>query len=310
MDRKLPEDDLYSSVSADLSRTKEEERLIFLLENISVGEEIEQTAEKYRTIVWKRLQTRLRKREIRRRIVRWTAIAAGVVLLLSFSHMWVYQWSRIEQQVQIVKLECPYGIRSSVYLPDSTKVTLNGGSCIEYPDRFVGDKRRISLEGEAFFEVTKNPAKPFVVQVNDLQVKVLGTTFNIEGYTEDEQVKVTLETGKVDIVSPRHQVEVRPGEQVIYKKGKKEIKKQAVETFLYSAWRENKFYFRSELLSQIVVQLMRHFNVKIEIISPALKQIRFSGEFVHQENIDEILNIITYDRRINYRRENEKIIIY
>jgi len=310
MERKLPEDDLYSSVVSDSSRTKEEERLIFLLENINAGEEMHQTAEKYRAIVWKRLLKRLRKQEIRKRFLRLTAVAAGVVLLLGFSHMWVYNWDRQAQQVQTVRLDCPYGVRSSVYLPDSTKVTLNGGSYITYPDRFIGDKRQVSIEGEAFFEVTKNPAKPFVVQVNDLQVKVLGTTFNVEGYAEEEQVKVTLETGRVDIISPRHRVEVSPGEQLIYKKGNKEMKKRAVETFLYSAWRENKFYFRSEELFRIVAQLMRHFNVKIEIASPALKRIRFSGEFVHHENIDEILNIITSDRRINYKREKEKIIIY
>lgn len=288
----------------------EQQRLTDLLERISVGEEIDVMAEKHRYPVWNRLERHI---ESRRRIRYWTrrlAIAASVLLIIGFSHILVYRLAGRSLPVEYVEMSTPYGVRSAIDLPDGSKVTLNGGSKIIYPVVFDRKERLVRLAGEAFFEVSKNAACPFIVDTDKLKVKVLGTSFNVESYPEDEQIKVTLEEGQVEVYSAVGNVLMVPGEQMVYRPEERVIDKQQVDAFVFSAWRDNQFYFRAEPLDRIVRQLTRHFNVKVEIATESLKKICFTGEFINSENIEDILSIITSDRRMNYKREKDTIIIY
>lgn len=152
-------------------------------------------------------------------------------------------------------------------LPDGTKVWLNGGSLLIYPDGFRSAKRQVFLSGEAFFEVTSNKEQPFVVESNHLSAQVLGTSFTIADFPESKEVFATLETGalQVDIEETQERFLLSPNEQLTYLPGTKTARQQSVEASAFSEWRHGNLFFNNIPLVEVLRQLERIYKVRIHL---------------------------------------------
>lgn len=165
---------------------------------------------------------------------------------------------------QYAILSTPRKGQYKTILPDGTIAWLNAESNLKYPTKFTGSDRRVELEGEGYFEVAHNPAKPFIVVSKGQQVKVLGTKFNINSYTNEAQVLTTLVSGSIELSSAAHAkaVRLKPGQQATVRDGKLEV--QQVDPESFTAWTVNEFRFDDTPLTQVLRQLERWYDIDID----------------------------------------------
>jgi ferric-dicitrate binding protein FerR (iron transport regulator) len=207
----------------------------------------------------------------------------------------------------------PAGSISQMVLPDSTVIFMNAASAIKYNPALYRDKREVFLEGEAWFKVSKKQGAGFVVHTPAYDVKVTGTEFNVKAYAEDREVVTTLEEGSVEIASGKslklkEPAYLKPGDQLTYSMDKNTITKKNVEATIYSAWKDNKLIFINKSLGELFVILERRYGVKFEVKDTDLLKYHYDGT-LKNEKITEILEILNHTLPINYRIENQIIII-
>ena len=226
----------------------------------------------------------------------WKVIyrVAAVVLLLLLPLATYWQGKEVvKHNFADMVVEAPLGARTKLYLPDGTLVWLNAGSKIVYSQGFGVDDRNLSLEGEGYFEVKRNEEVPFLVKTNSLLVKVLGTKFNFRDYPDDAEAIVSLSEGKValnNLLKKEKEAFLLPNERVVLNKknGRMHVEYSTVSNALQ--WTNGYLFFDEELLPDVVKELERSYNVKIQIASDTLNTFRFYGNFVHREqNIQEVL---------------------
>jgi len=200
----------------------------------------------------------------------------------------------------------PVGGIYAVNLSDGTKVWLNSKSSLKYPVEFSSDKRTVTLEGEAYFEVAKNPNSPFTVKTKSGNVKVLGTHFNVSSYTEDQVFAATLAEGKVKVsmiadTSDKRAIIITPGQQAKINNKNNAIEIAEVDPSVYTAWKDGKFYFENENLKSILTKMSRWYNFNVRFENKSLEQIKFTGIVLKEEPIDRLLDIISKTSNIKYK---------
>ena len=208
------------------------------------------------------------------------------------------------EQVEIYN---PKGIRTTITLPDSSRVTLNGDSRICYNRPFIDGIRAVTLEGEAFFEVKNSTSHPFTVYANTAKITALGTSFNVRSYTGEKHVETTLIEGSLKVDIGEKEKLLLPGRQISIDKTSHKSNISTVNTQNVIAWMEGKLYFHSLSFKEIAAILERTFNVNINMASNTLWQKKFTGKFENGENLDQIFRVIKlsvpftafYDKRTN-----------
>lgn len=198
----------------------------------------------------------------------------------------------------------PIGGIYAVSLSDGTKVWLNSKSSLKYPVEFSGSSRTVTLEGEAYFEVAKNPHSPFMVKTKSGNVTVLGTHFNISAYEEDRNFETTLAEGKVKVseISKSKETEetiLSPGQQARVKN--ETLRVVEVDPAAYTAWKDGKFYFENENLKNILTKMARWYNFNVKFEQKTLEQIKFTGIVLKDEPIDRFLDIISKSSNVKYK---------
>lgn len=189
----------------------------------------------------------------------------------------------------------PKGGEYSLILSDGTRVFVNSMSKLVYPVNFTGDKREITLEGEAYFEVFKDKSKPFIVNIKGLKVEVLGTSFNVKAYPDDKQSFTTLVEGKVKLNSGLQTSVVRilePDQQGVFDPLTSAIVVQKVDARQFMQWTTGKYTFTNQTLDEMMKTLARWYNFNYQFEEASLKNIRFEGGLNKYESIDPILEII------------------
>lgn len=186
---------------------------------------------------------------------------------------------------------------SQIELADGTFVTLNRDTKINYPDQFGGETREVSIEGEAFFEVTPNPNKPFIIHAGEATIKVLGTSFTVNAYPGSDRVEVIVTTGKVQFSKLEtnftpHQVILDPGEKGTYENASKELKKSINSDPNYLAWKTRSLVFSETSLQEVIKQLNKVYRVHIEVNDPQLNELLLNAHF-ERETLDFILEVIS-----------------
>lgn len=271
---------------------------------------IKQMGDEMREDIFLEVNSRI-ERSLRRRFwLRISAVAASVTILFGISNYISFHEGYKKQNSQMVEMVNPKGMRSSVILPDGTKVILNAGTTLSYPTAFVSKQREVKVDGEAFFEVSHDKDHPFIVNAENVKVKVLGTKFNVKAYGDDDNIEVTLAEGKVGVgLDTKNLIPIMPGQQIKYMKASHRFIKREVRLQSYTAWVCGKFYFTNYPLEKIAKQLERSFNVRIQILGNDLKKAAFTGDFVRGENIDQILRVMTANRPIRYKIEGDQITI-
>ncbi|MBW7889587.1 MAG: FecR family protein [Chitinophagaceae bacterium] len=223
------------------------------------------------------------------------------------------------------------GSKTTVQLPDGTKVWLNADSRIYYDENFKGDLREIQLEGEAFFEVKKDSSRPFVIHTSIVDIKVLGTTFNVKSYNNEDATETSLICGKVEVSlksNPEKKIILRPNEKLVVKHGigneviKRTIgdesalllvkplrKDPAYKNSLETLWIDNKLVFDSETLEEVCKKLERWYNVKIAIHDEEMKKDTYTAIF-DGETLLNVLTALKMADKLDFTIHNNEVSIF
>lgn len=218
--------------------------------------------------------------------------------------------TKVKQKEQFNTITVPRGGEFSLMLSDGTRVWLNAETRLRYPVEFVGDERKVYLEGEAFFDVTHDKHKRFVVETEEACVKVFGTAFNVYAYKDEDATVATLVRGSIELKArgTDNKVRLEPGEQGTLTNGK--LTKQDVDVEMYTAWREGRMVFKSIRLEDLLHHLARWYNVDIVFSREELKDVVFTGEAKKYEDFSEVLDIIETTQSVRFRVEDRTIIVY
>ncbi|GHV48893.1 anti-sigma factor [Bacteroidia bacterium] len=247
-----------------------------------------------------------------------------------------------EQAEFFTEYTVPYGSKAKVVLPDSSNIWMNAGSTLRYGSKFNQQERNVYIEGEAYFKVTKNAAKPFYVNTSTITLKVLGTSFNVKAYPEEKQIETTVESGTVQLLSA---YEGKQAEKLLLVAGQKmivpkdasnpqleELPPSPAETMvahtdykpkddekititenviteLYTSWKEERWLLEKEPLASLAVKLGRRFNVQIVFTDESLKNYSFSGT-LNDETLEQVLDIIKLSSPIDFKVKKNKVTLF
>jgi len=230
------------------------------------------------------------RRTVRLRIL--SRVAAVFILLIGIGGGWYY----LHQQnlPAMVLISAAYGETRQVTLPDQTEVWLNAGSSLEYPSEFSRKIRSVTLTGEAFFTVSKNKQKPFVVATKNLTVRVLGTKFNLKAYPDESQTVATLQEGKIEVQTEnRQKQQLEPNEQLVYNRETSTCKVEKIDPREIPDWKNGSFQFTEATLGKILQSIERQFNVKFDVDqSIDLQTEHYTIRFERDENPEQILQVL------------------
>lgn len=205
-------------------------------------------------------------------------------------------------------LTIPPGSQYHVTLPDGTGVWLNAASSIRYPLSFSGNKRKVDIDGEVFFEVAQNAAAPFEVNSGAMKVLVLGTTFNIMAYKDENSIKTTLIDGLVKVVSKGSSQQLKPGLQAILPDGENSFRIVPADMKEVLAWKEGEFRFYDTDIASIMRQVARWYDVEI-VYQGAIPQNKFYGVIPRQHNVSQLLEVLEVTHHVHFRIDGRKIIV-
>jgi len=212
----------------------------------------------------------------------------------------------------VLELATPLGGIYQITLPDGTKVWLNAGSSLKYPMSFAKNERRVRLEGEAFFEVTRDSARPFKVLSKGQEIEVLGTAFNVNAYPDNTAIKTTLVNGKVKLSNDKRYSEaiyLLPGQQSTNTNNGK-IQLANVDTAPFTAWKEGLFYFDETPLADALQQIGRWYNVEVKY-KGEVPQTHFYGRIKRSKPLRDVLDVLEEGGlRFELSKSDEKNILY
>lgn len=224
------------------------------------------------------------------------------------------------------------GSHSLITLPDGSKVILNGNSTLTYDKYFDKEIREVQLNGEAYFDVTKNPDRPFIIHTYQMDIKVLGTAFNVKSYNNDSRSETSLIRGSIEIImknNPGKKIILKPTDKLIIENNRAttiedrqttpkaadlnvSLKKinylPADSTVIETSWVDDRLIFRDAPFAEIALEMERKFGISILINSEKAKQFRFDGNFKN-ETVDQILNALQIANHFSYQKLNNTIII-
>ncbi len=200
----------------------------------------------------------------------------------------------LEASTVLNTIRVPYGKRSVIILEDSTKVYLNSGSTLVYPSVFMGDERRVYLEGEAYFDVTHNVNRRFVVQTTFKTVEVLGTTFNVLVDKEQAYFEAVLVHGRISLDNKEEQIELSPNHCYSFNANNGESTLTLVDVSNYISWIDGKLKFKKQKISTVLKKLEKVYNIKITLLDPKYSNSNVSGELNMKDTPDETLRLLMY----------------
>lgn len=211
-------------------------------------------------------------------------------------------------QDNINTLSTPRGGTYQVVLSDGTKVWLNAASSISYPVAFTGKERHVSLSGEAYFEVAKNKEMPFYVSINNVQVKVLGTHFNIAAYSDDNEITTTLLEGAVQVTKNNSRSLLRPGQKAIVNNNSNNIAVSDADIEDAMAWKNGYFIFDDDDITGIMKKVSRWYDVNVSYQGNVSDQ-KFGGTFYRSKGITELLQYLEKIGKIHFTVEGRRIVV-
>ncbi len=265
------------------------------------------------TINWQKLMKRInyqpKQKAIQNIYFRWAAAAAILALVflagIGLGDGFLSQTERISY----TKIIAPEGNKTQIVLPDSTYVWLNSGSEIQYPSDYTTENRQVTMKGECFFDVVKDPEHPFVVSGSKFKVKVFGTRFNINEDNAKDMADVTLVSGKVQVLNLQDKMisNLKPGQQLVYNDGKYLVQ-QAENMEALTAWLNNMLIFDNQPFEEVIHYLEKWYGVKIQLDQNLYYRHNYTFK-VKTESLREVMELISYITPIQYKIEGEQVTI-
>ena len=255
----------------------------------------------------------IQKAPAKNRILSMLTRAAAILLLPVLSFLIYSQLSvkdRYAANLNDLEVEAPAGSRMHIQLADGTKVFLNHGSKLKYPYRFAGENRKVSLTGEAYFEVAHNAKVPFIVGTNRLDVKATGTAFNVSAYSDEDIVETTLVEGKVILYDRKSNSEIKaltPGECLKFDAQKNSYSVESGHPEKNTAWKDGLLVFKNEKVNEVAKKLARWYNVEVEISNEKVNEFTFTATFM-DETLPQVLELMSLAAPVSYKlTQREKL---
>ena len=266
-----------------------------------------------------------------RHIIYWKA-AAAVVIILSAFFFYTSNYDHTGDKHNWAVKTTSRGLKKTLVLPDGTQVTMNADSKLSYPLSFKGGIREVYLSGEAFFDVAEDHRHPFIIHTGKMNIKVLGTAFNVKSYPEDEASETTLLRGSIEVTltdRPADRIILKPTEKLVvnYARPGKGLDERFSlpdstnslteityfhtrdTTIMETSWLQNKLIFNDEDFNSLARQMERKYNVEIDFKNEELKRLRFTGMF-EQESLEDALKALQLLEGFKYQRSNNSITLY
>lgn len=294
------------------SNQKEKEEALFSLWNEISTEADSKTYHSYEATQIKiRQKQKTRKPyHITHRLLR---IAAILIIPLLSVVATRYYMQRNPVETEMIQCFVPEGEKQEIILPDGSKVNINSGSTLLYPDKFDGKIRSVYLMGEAYFSIEEDKNHPFVVNTNYLKIQVLGTKFNVEAYNESDKIITTLESGAVEVNKLQdHNTSfiLSPNDQLEYNYRTDKFEKRKINAENYSEWTEEKLYFINQPLQEILATIQREYAVKFVIDPHLFTSDFYTIKFTQKEDIESTMKILSLTvGNIDYKIEDNVITI-
>lgn len=242
--------------------------------------------------------------------VKRIAVAAALLGMIVTAGWFLFH-SRRQPAIEWVETYNPKGTRSSIVLPDGSKVWLAADSRLKYPKAFAADRRDLYLEGEAFFEVTRNPQRPFVVKLEEGAVRVLGTSFDIKAYKNHQQITTSVATGKVAFI-PAHNTNdtffLTPNKKAVYNSNSRQTQVLETDALADKAWIDGTLLFDDVTLEEIATTLERYYGKTVRFRDERLKSYRYTGTFANNAPA-EILHRLSKTKTFSYTISDSLILI-
>lgn len=265
--------------------------------------------------VYKRLALG-RKREdqkplIRLFVQRIAAAAAIVIFLVSIG--FVFWNTGVIPGKDLVTVNAPDGVRAEVFLPDGSRVWLNAGSTLAYNRKFDGENRELTLEGEAYFNISHNPTRPMVVKTKTADIEVLGTRFNLVSIPSEQKWEATLISGSIRVCPSKNSrtrnFAISPGNRAIWNKENNTFSIKSANTINTTRWVNNPLYFENETLENIARQLEQMFGIEVVVPSDLANVIRFTAKFT-DESVYEIFNLLKITAPIDFSVQGNRVYVF
>lgn len=267
-----------------------------------------QTTEKRYRALTERLFGRKPQRSIVRRIVRWTAQVAAVLLLVVCAYEFASR--QVPEQPEWVEVYAPYGQTRKVTLPDGSHVWLNAGTYLFYPEHF-DHERRLFVSGEIYLDVKKDPRRPFRVDTKNVDIRVLGTKFNVRSYSDDKFVEASLLEGSISLSLKNGNDGTRflmvPGDRLLVDNATNEVVHERFDCTHYASWRDGYHAFRHMTLGDIARDLERIFDVQIVIRDASLLEETYFATFASGWELDELLEALNIHHTLRIHRDGSII---
>ena len=300
---------LFGQMEYDESLRAEYIRLQNIYALTLLGQHPSQEAEGVKgfTTFTQRLQAR--KRQMKARVILQYA-ATALLLITSTFFLTRALLLRSNAAIEMNTLYVPAGQRAQLTLHDGTQVWLNAQSTLTYPARFSGNRREVSVVGEAYFDVAENRQKPFVVTTQQLTMEVLGTEFNVYSYPEAGYTQTSLVEGSLRVSETSNKnksVLLSPYHQVTFSDNKMQLDKLNNPEHLL--WRDGIYSFHNEQLIKILAKLELYYDITILVEDPEIFNIRYTGKFRQRDGIDEILHILQKIQSFKIHKDKENNLI-
>ncbi len=220
-------------------------------------------------------------------------VAAVLFIPLILGTLW-YFYNSSNNDENFYVAEAPLGQKAKIELPDGTTIWLNSGSQIRYSSGFNKKGRAVELKGEAFFDVAKNPKKPFFVNTPGLAIEVTGTRFNVNAYTDEPNVETALVEGKVNVILKNGQdsYQLSPGKTLTYSKTSHQVSTSVLNEEVTTAWKDNRLIFVDDDFSKLVKKIEKWYNVEVVYDTVSFKNNKLTVRLLEGEQLNRLLEIV------------------
>jgi ferric-dicitrate binding protein FerR (iron transport regulator) len=229
---------------------------------------------------------------------------AAMLLLVSAIGIWGWNSYNHKQSEQFITVYTPAGRLKTLILPDGSKVSLNAASKISFPSRFTSENRKVTLVGEAYFDVVHDPQKPFLIYTGKVKTQVLGTSFNVKAYTNEPKITVAVITGKVGVMAGRLSVLLTPNQIADYNaKDGKLLKGTISDASALKAWTNGQLVFRNQPFNEITRTLTRRYNTNIIIQNDRVAGAILNARFDKNESLETVIGVLCTYVGARYKHE-------
>lgn len=303
---------LHRYIAGDSTQQEKEEVVRWLDADKKNMKEFLAERKLYDISIWQKEQIRVagkvapdkKQQTLRTVAIGFSKIAAIFILAFTLAYTFLLD-KKTTEPASMQTIFVPPGQRAELTLTDGTKVWLNAKTTFTFPNKFTADNRNVTLDGEGYFDVTKDPQKPFVVKTKQYDIKVLGTEFNVTAYSASSSFETSLIRGAVEVSSPlsHTKIELQPNTRTYTENGI--LKKGAIEHESYFLWKEGLICFFDEPVGKMIEKLELYYDIKIDVQNKELLKNRYSGKFRTKDGVEHVLKVLQLSNKFTYTKDND-----